>query len=190
MPRAAPGLTCVLSTLLMLSGIIGAQNGYSQSRVDEYRVKAAFLTHFAQLVDWPAEALSANNDALTICTIGEDPFHGALDTAAEGKLVGSHPLRARHASQPSELAGCHIVFIGANEAKRSSLVLTSLQNTSALAVGESDDFLHQGGAIRFCVEENKIRFEINLQAAERAKLKISSRLLLLAKTVIGSHAQG
>lgn len=153
---------------------------------NEYQVKAAFLFHFAQFVDWPREAFKDANSPLTYCTIGDDPFRGALDTSLNGKIIGTRPLRVRHLKQTQEVHGCHVLFIGTAEKKQFSAVLAALRGDPVLTVGESDNFAQAGGMIGFSLEDNKVRFEINLDAAQRANLRISARLLSLAKTVIGS----
>lgn len=152
----------------------------------EYTVKAAFLFHFAQFVQWPEGALPEANSPLVYCTIGEDPFQGALETSFKGKVIGTHPLQVRHLKEASEAQGCHVVFIGkAMKRKRIPEELASLKRNPVLTVGESNQFVEDSGMIGFRVAENKIRFDINLEAAESAGLKISARLLTLAKTVIG-----
>jgi hypothetical protein len=92
-----------------------------------------------------------------------------------------------HVKQAPDALACQILFIGAEEKKIFPAVLASLKANSVLTVGESENFVQQGGMIGFLLEENKIRFEINLEAAEHAKLRMSSRLLTLAKTVIGGR---
>jgi hypothetical protein len=153
----------------------------------EYELKVAFLFHFAQFVDWPPEAFKDANSALTYCTIGEDPFHGALDATLSGKTIGARSFRVLHFKQPQEIQGCQVLFIGAQEKKLLPRILADVKGNSVLTVGESEHFVEGGGMIGFLLEENKIRFEINLEAAKRAKLTISSKLLVLAKTVIGSQ---
>jgi hypothetical protein len=101
--------------------------------------------------------------------------------------VGSRPLRVLHLKPAEGFQGCQVLFVGRRDAARLSRVLGELKAGPILTVGESDGFVEQGGMIGFCLVENKVRFEINVQAAEQAKLRISSRLLLLAKTVIGNH---
>lgn len=155
--------------------------------LSEYQVKAAFLFHFAQFVEWPEEAFKEANSPLTYCTIGADPFHGSLDAALSGKTVGVRSLRVMHYRQLQEIRGCQVLFIGEREQKLVPSLLTSLKGIPALTVGESQDFVQDGGMIGFLLEENKIRFEINLDAAEHARLKVSSRLLALAKRVIGGQ---
>jgi hypothetical protein len=153
----------------------------------EYELKAAFLFHFAQFVDWPPEVFKDANSPLTYCTIGDDPFHGALEVSLNGKTIGARSFRALHFKQPQEIQGCQVLFIGAEENKLLPAILASVKGTSVLTVGESEHFVGGGGIIGFLLEENKIHFEINLEAANKAKLKISSKLLVLAKTVIGSQ---
>jgi uncharacterized protein DUF4154 len=155
----------------------------------EYQIKAAFLFHFAQFVEWPPEAFKNAAAPLTYCTVGEDPFNGALEGALSGKNIGTHPIRVEHVKQGQELRSCQILFIGIAEKKRLAATLESVKSRPVLTVGDSEHFAQQGGIIGFCEEENKIRFEINLGAATSVKLRISAKLLSLAKTVLG-HSEG
>jgi hypothetical protein len=179
--------TCSVSFLVILNGalfgVLSSARGQSSS-ASEYNVKAAFLFHFAQFVEWPAEAFKEAGAPLTYCTIGDDPFHGALDQALNGKTVGAHPLRVAHLREPNEALNCKVLFLGAAEKKRFAEALAGVNNLPVLTVGETEHFVDEGGIIGFCLEENKIRFEINLRAAAKAKLKVSAKLLALAKTVI------
>ena len=169
--------------LLFFAGVrwVSAQTNTSS----EYQVKAAFLFHFAQFVDWPPEAFKDAGAPLTYCTVGEDPFHGALDASMSGKTIDGRPVRVLHFKLSQEVRPCQILFLGAPEKKFLSATLVNLGASPVLTVGESQDFIEQGGMIGFLWEDNKVHFEINLGAAERAKLKISARLLTLAKKVIG-----
>jgi hypothetical protein len=156
----------------------------------EYAVKAAFLFRFAQFVEWPAEAFTSAQSPLTYCTLGEDPFRGALDQSVKGKSFGSHPLQVQHLRDWQPGAGCQVVFIGEAESKRRGGTVTSGNESPVLTVGESEHFVQDGGVIGFCLVENKVRFDINLEAAGKARLKISAKLLALARTVIGNSAGG
>ena len=151
----------------------------------EYQVKAAFLFHFAQFVDWPSEVFKDASTPLTYCTAGGDPFRGALDASLNGKVIDGRPVRVLHFREAQQIQGCQILFIGIAEKKFISATLSKLRGTPVLSVGESDNFAQEGGMIGFFLEDNKVRFEINVDAAAHAKLKISARLLALAKTVIG-----
>lgn len=160
-----------------------------QAEVEEYRLKAAFLFHFAQLVEWPPKALTSGDGSLIFCVYGEDPFHGDLEGTVQGKSVAAKPVRIRHINQPQDSKGCHLVFMDRNESGRVRELLNAVNSMPVLTVGESENFLKEGGMIRFCMEERKVRFEISQEAAEKANLKVSSRLLLLAKNVIRANGE-
>jgi uncharacterized protein DUF4154 len=152
----------------------------------EYQVKAAFLFHFAQFVDWPSEAFKDAATPLTYCTAPGDPFGGALDASLNGKVIDGRAVRVLHFRETQEIQGCQVLFMGIADKKFTSATLASLKGTPVLTVGESEHFVQEGGMIGFFLEDNKVRFEINLAAAEHAKLKISAGLLSLPKSVIGS----
>ncbi len=175
----------VLGAFVALHG--GRPVSAQSNALSEYQVKAAFLFHFGQFVEWPTEALKDADSPLTYCTIGEDPFRGSLDAALSGKTIGARMLRVQHFRQPQEIQGCQILFIGAGEKKLLPAILAGVKGDSVLTVGESEHFVQDGGMIGFSLEENKVRFEINLEAAQKAKFRISSRLLALAKSVIGGQ---
>ncbi len=161
----------------------------AQSTEEEYRVKAAFIFHFAQLVDWPPETRAGAGNSLFLCTVGDDPFQGALESTVEGKTVGDRILVIRHLKQADDMQACHVVFLGRAQIKRIPMLLANLRNAPILTVGESPGFLGAGGMICFVLEDKNVRFEINLDAAASARLKIGSRLLILAQTVIGESRE-
>jgi hypothetical protein len=159
----------------------------------EYEVKAAFLFRFAQFVEWPADTFKGASEPFTYCTIGEDPFHGALERTLNGKTIGQRPLRVQHLGGAgagpgsAKIGECQVLFVGGpGDKKRVAETLASTGGLPILTVGEAEQFAQNGGAIGFCTEENKIRFEVNLDAAGKAGLKISAKLLALAKTVLGA----
>jgi hypothetical protein len=170
--------------LLVLTMVFYAVNLIAQTTAKEYRIKAAFLFNFAHYVEWPPDTFKDANSPLTYCTVGEDPFEGVLDESVNSKSVGTHPLRVQHLKAPENFQGCQIVFIGANEKKRVTAILETLKQAPVLVVGESSHFVQQGGTVGFLSEENTVRFEVNLDAAQRARLNISATLLSVAKTVI------
>jgi hypothetical protein len=161
----------------------------AQSAVDEYHVKAAFLFHFAQLVEWPSDSPNLGGNSLLLCTLGDDPFHGELDNTVAGKQIGSRILRVRHLGRFPDARGCNLLFISKGESDRIPSLLESLRNAPVLTVGDADGFLAAGGMIRLFLDENKVRFEINRQAAEAARLRISSQLLFLAKNVVDGNGK-
>jgi hypothetical protein len=151
---------------------------------EEYAVKAAFLYHFAHLVEWPGPP--APGEPLVIAVVGSDPFGDTLDEVLAGKSVRGQPVRVQRFAGPAQLDGArvHILFVGrgADESMRRSFPI--LAGQPVLTVGESEDFAERGGIIRFRVTpEGRVAFDINLQRAEQSGLRLSSQLLKLARIV-------
>jgi hypothetical protein len=143
----------------------------------EYKVKAAFLYNFAKFIEWPAE----DTGPLTIAVLGKDPFGSALEQLVRGNTVRNRALVLKHYADVQDLEACHILFISASEAQHLGRILEQLRSAPVLTVSELPLFMELGGIIHFSLEQNKVRFQINLDAAERARLKISSKLLQSAK---------
>lgn len=176
--------TLALLTALLL--VVTAPLSYPQNgQPTEYQLKAAFLFNFAKFIDWPERSFEGPRSAFMICVIGQDPFGGALDEYL-AKTIDGRPVHLAHF--PSEIAltearRCQIAFISASEKAHFRAVIESLNGSSALLVGDADGFAASGGTIEFTLEDNHIRFAINPDAAQRADLKLSSKLLALAKIV-------
>lgn len=147
----------------------------------EYEVKAAFIYHFVQFVDWPASAFQSDTSPITIGVLGGNPFGDALEHAIEGKSVNGRSLAIRYFSRVEDVEKCQALFVNSSDPNVLETVQDKLKNQSVLTIGEADQFLSTGGIIRFYNEDNKVRFEINVAAAEHARLQISSKLLRLAK---------
>ena len=178
-----------MAILLGTLWTVGRGSTGAQSNVEEYQIKAAFLYHFAQLVDWPADPAQSADRAMLFCTFGDDPFQGGLDTTVAGKFIGKRLIQVRHLQRSENIQDCQILFFGKTESKYLASEMAELKNGPVLTVGESEGFLEAGGMVCFLVVENKVRFAINLHAAEDAGLKIGSRLLVLAQSVIGKHRE-
>lgn len=157
-----------------------AQTGPS-THPTEYQVKAAFLYNFAKFVEWPGDVLTDSNDPIKIGVIGDDPFGTDLDETIKGKTVKDRELVIERFHQIQELEFCHILFIGSPERKSLLRILERLKKFCILTVGETEEFTRYGGMIRFLIVENRVRFEINVEAIDQAGLKISSKILKLAK---------
>lgn len=147
----------------------------------EYKVKGAFLLNFAKFTKWPAEEVAATNTPVTIGIVGEDPFGSALDQLVAGETIGTRPIVVKRLALSEDLSPCRILFIP--KSVDATAVLKHLSGPGVLTVGESDDFLDVGGVIRLLIEGKKVRFEVNMDAAQRAHLTISSQLLKLARTI-------
>jgi uncharacterized protein DUF4154 len=173
-------LAVAITALLM-----GPAPTAAQSRVaKEYDLKAAFLYNFSKFVDWPDDAFPSGTDTLTIGVLGDDPFGPALELTLAGKSVHDKRLAARRVHRLDDAAGCQMLFVSNSEEERLPQILSGLDGTGVLTVSEIPDFAARGGMIQFKMEGNKIHFDINLAAARRARLQISSQLLKLATTVI------
>jgi len=167
---------CVLLALTVAAGIAGAD----EPSAEEYQVKAVFLFNFAKFVEWPAAAFKSGDDPFEICVLGRNPFGTQLEDVVRGKTVGKRTFVVRSVSTAKQAAGCHVVFVGGSEQKRVQPVIDELKGASILTVGESADFLENGGIVNFKIKDSRVRIEINSQCAERAQLRISSKLLSLA----------
>ena len=149
----------------------------------EYRVKAAYLFNFTKFVEWPDAAVQ-NIAAFNICAAGRNPFGPALSSTFVGETAAGLPLMARVVGADT-VSSCQVLFVPRGVA--AAAYLRAVGASPVLTVGESPDFLAQGGAINFVIEGGRVRFAINQAAAERARLRISSRLLQLGR---GSDIQG
>lgn len=169
-------LAVVLGGLVLMAQV-GAQSP------SEYQVKAAFLFNFTKFVAWPAAAFRSGDSPITVCLLGEDPFGNSLDQIVKGQVVGGRSLAVRRLAQIPRDEGCHMVFLSGLEKNRAAQAVAGIKNLPILTVSDGDEIGEIGSTIIFFVEDNKIRFNINLDAAERAGIKISSQLLKLAKNV-------
>ena len=154
----------------------------------EYQVKAAFLYKFTKFVDWPQEPGGDAPGSLVICVVGDDPFGDTLDKVVEGKSVNGQSIIVRRMKSIQNAQACRIAFISSSEKARFRLLLDFLKGSSVLTVGDTEGFAEMGGVINFTMEEDHVRFEINVDAAKRARLNISAKLLGLAKIVRTEHS--
>ncbi|MCK4306045.1 MAG: YfiR family protein [Candidatus Eisenbacteria sp.] len=155
------------------------------SQPTEYELKAAFLYNFAKFVTWPTNSFSTINSVVTIGILGDDLFGSALDTVLEGKTVKRRAFVIRRSCRIDEVKDCAIVYISLSERGRVRRILDALEGHAVLTVSDLDDFARSGGIINFFMEHNRLRFAINISAADKAGLKISSKLLSLATVVNG-----
>jgi hypothetical protein len=179
----------VIACVLLACSVSIPAAPLAEPSVDEYQVKAAFLFNFAKFVEWPSEAFSDANAPLVITIFGDDPFNGSLE-AVKGKLVNNRKLAIRHVREIQDIGKSNVLFVSPSAKKDLVSILAALQGQSVLTVGEVGIFTQSGGIINFLKEDNKVRFEVNVSAADRAGLKISSRLLALAKIVKGPAPGG
>jgi hypothetical protein len=170
-------ILCVLSTVLFCDQAVSKRP--TSAGAIEYDVKAAFLLNFTKYVDWPPTAFSAPDSPLTICILGTDPFGRVMDQLVEGELVNGRKIMVERI-RPEQEKACQVLYTSGSRTVPAAL---NGGGVAILTVGEGADFIHQGGVIGFVVDNRRVRFDINLKAANSAGLKLSSKLLSVARSV-------
>jgi len=172
----------LISSIFLIIALISTHHSRAESKASpEYLVKAAFIYNFAKFVEWPSTVFENASRPLTLCISGDDPFGEALESI-KGKTIRERELSIKHRVSIEDLGQCHIIFVDKSE-NNQSLILNKIKNMHILSISDTEGFVHRGGIISLIKIENKIRFEINIDAAQRAKLTISSKLLNLAEIV-------
>lgn len=179
--RLHPHVSVVSALIVALALVLSSAN--ARGDYDEYKVKAAFLINFARLVTWPGHAAPAQGTPLVIGVHASPSVTGSLSTALADAKIPGHSVRVRPVGALEEIDDCHILFVADDDPESARGWVVAARGRGTLTVGESAGFARDGGMINFFTEEQKIRFEINPKAANREGLKISSRLLRLARLV-------
>jgi hypothetical protein len=176
--RLAWGRLAVVVAALLLpwSAPVAAQ------RVTAPALKAAFLFNFVNFIEWPAEVL-APGQHLSLCVIGDTAVADALAQTIKGRSVDDHALTLSVKAADGPVLQCHLLYLAGPDAKRSEQLLLALSGASIFTVGDGDRFAETGGVAQLILENGRIRFAVNMDAARRAHLKISSKLLSLATII-------
>lgn len=167
-------LRALLATCLFMA----APLALAQSPTEQ-QLKAAYLVNFLKYVEW-----SDNHVKATICLFGREAMSNAL-AGYEGRGIAGRPVELRRVSGPEQLADCHILYIPDTEEARFAAVLRWVEGLPILTVSDAEFFARQGGGIALVREDAHLRFDINLDTLNRAKLKPASQMLRLARQVIG-----
>ena len=180
--RSLCGCLCLLIALsiaLSGGGVVKAES----SAPTMPQVQAAFLFNFAKFVTWPNEAFLHSGDSLIIGVIGEDPFGPVLEDTVRDKTVMGKKLLVKRFTNIQDAANSHILFLSTSEERRLSEMMMALDKTNILTVSDMEQFAEHGGMIALTVEDQKVRFSVNVAAVERSGLKMGSQLLKLARIV-------
>jgi hypothetical protein len=174
----------IRSASLLAALVIGSPRAiYSQARApSEYQIKAVFLFHFTQFVEWPT-ASTPNQGPFVIGVLGEDPFGTFLDETVKNERAGGRELSIRRYRSAADIGDCQMLFISRSEGGRLAEVLDALKGKSVLTVGDSEDFARRGGMIRFVTDRGKVHLRVNVDAARDGNLTISSKLLRSAEII-------
>jgi hypothetical protein len=157
--------------------------GGQEMSVDEYRLKSAILYRLTQFIEWPDSAYPDHRAPMLLCIIGQDPLANYLTSTQPQEADTNRPFLIRRLQSDADLVGCQILYISSSERKTAAHWFSILNGSSILTVGEMTQFAIHGGMVQFSMEDQHVRFIINLDAATRAKIKISSKLLVLAEIV-------
>jgi hypothetical protein len=172
-------LACLM---LVLLSVLGRPAMAQDAPVSELDLKAAFLFNFTKFVEWPAEAFQGEDATVNVGVFDSDEdFTKTLKTLLSDKKAHGRSFSVRKLTNPAEAKTCHILFFRERETKKMTAAYESVKRLPILTVGESDEFLDQGGMFNLFFEDKQLRFEVNQTTAENAKLTVSSKLLRLAK---------
>jgi hypothetical protein len=154
-----------------------------QTRPRDYDVKAAYLFNFTRFTTWPASDTDDESAVFGVCVLGRDPFGAALDAVVTGETIDGKRVVVRRVARPEEAAGCRIVFVSASEDAALTRILQVLDGLRILTVSDLPQFVERGGMIQFVSDGKRIRFTVNVAAATRVGLTLSSELLRVAAAV-------
>jgi len=152
----------------------------------EYLIKAGFIFNFAKFVEWPPTTFAQPDSPIVIGILGTDPFGTIIDHIVQDKKIGGRGFvvkRLKWGAEAKDLRECKILFVGASERVHIDELVQIVKGLPILTVGETPGFAEHGGVIRFVLEDNRVRFEVNVDAARQGGLTISSRLLTLARII-------
>ena len=155
----------------------------SSAGVSEYQVKAVFLYNFTQFTEWPTGTFPASNAPIVIGIVGEDPFGSTMDHLVRGEVVRGHPLVVRRLQADDDLRSCQVLFISRSEKARLPELLNKIKGSPVLTVGDVEGFAQQGGMVNLLLVNKTVKMEINPAVAEEAGLRISGKVLSLARIV-------
>ena len=148
----------------------------------EAELKAAFLYNFAKFTEWPADSL-APGQRLALCVLGDNAVASALDQTIKGHAIESHELTVELLKPDASARSCHLLYMSGLDEKRSAQLIDSLKNVPVLTASDANRFAELGGVAQLTLENGRMRFAINVSAAQRARLQLSSKLLSLARIV-------
>lgn len=169
--------------VMAVAPVLAAPPSGASSTADSPNAKVELLYHVAKFIDWPARKTTEVEEEFTFAILGQDELATVLATAWSTKTVQGRPVFVRCVRRPQDARDCQMLFIAASEEKRVAEVLTALEGTSVLTVADVPSFASRGGMVNFLDDQGRVSFEINPENARRAGLKISAKLLALARIV-------
>jgi hypothetical protein len=186
-PRPTSLHSSAIRLLLILGALgcalLGTVPAAAADGSTDAQVKAAFVYNFAKFTEWPASAFTSPQAPVRLCLSSIDETQAKAFAGIEGKPVQGREVRIKRNPTPAEIGECHILYAGDEEPRRAQAALQAARNASVLTVSDSDGFADSGGVIGLVYADNRIQFDVNLGAAQRAGLKIASQVLKIARVV-------
>jgi len=180
----------LLARLALVAVCLAALAGLAAATSDEDDVKTAFLYNFTKFVEWPREAFEGDSSPIVIGIAGDDALAASFADAVSRKNPGGRAVVVRRIAESGELPRCHVLFLRATSRRRISEVVDELDGQPVLLVGESEHFLSSGGMINFVLRSDRVRFDVNLDAAQKCHLKLSSKLVHVASQAYETRREG
>lgn len=172
-----------LPLVLCIAVSSGVVAGAESPAPTMHQVQAAFLFNFAKFVTWPDDAFQRSENSLIIGVLGEDPFGAVLEETIRDKTVMGKKLAVKRFVRIQDAVNSHILFLSSSEESHLPHILKVLEKNTVLTVSDMEQFAERGGMVAFTVEDQKVRFNVNVGAVERAGLKMGSQLLKLARII-------
>jgi YfiR/HmsC-like len=188
--RSAALWLALLATACLAGTLVAGPVEAQSSEPTEYQVKAAFLFNFTKFIDWPDAAFADAHAPIVLGIVGDDPFGSDLEQIVAGQLVKGRAISIRKYRLGEDLRHCQILFVGDSEQAHIPNILLSVQGASVLTVSDVDQFANAGGTVQFVVEQSRVHFIVNWDAAARVHLEISAKLLALARVINRTESRG
>jgi hypothetical protein len=174
---------CLLHLIALLLLLCPGLLQIHAQAISEDQVKAAYLYNFAKFVEWPHHRFASPTSPFEFCVLNDRSFEAQLTQTIKGKMLAGRMVNVLSVTQAEEARSCHILFVSSTQ-KAQAQIIEALRDTNVLTVGETKHFVEEGGMISFVLEDNRVQFQVNRKAANQVGLRISSRLLIVAKRVI------
>jgi hypothetical protein len=178
---------CAFS-IVVAAGVASPRPGQADAQADEYRVKAAFLYKFGSYIEWPSGSFARTDSPVAIGVIAANTLADELAQIVAGRNVNGRPVLVRKLRPGDPIAGLHVLFIGRSDSGRLAEILAAARGRALLTVTESEEGLELGSMINFVVVEDKVRFDVAPPPPESGNLKISARLLGVARKVVSKSS--
>jgi hypothetical protein len=186
--RPAAVAVALLACVLLPMPVIPVAAEAAVATEDQFR--AGFLFQLAQYATWPSSAFGNSQSPLRFCVLGEEQLFETLSTTVRGKSIQNRRIEVSRAKEPAQLAGCHVAFIGFDGEKQLRGLFEKWPYPPVLLVGEAPHFAELGGMVNLVIQSGRVSFEINVEAAGRARLEFRSQLLRFAHIVVNSTTRG